>query len=155
MAVNVLLLIATAFLAAALGALATNAQPPLLVLFFAVSAITGGAGITWQSRRFREWLPFAKPWKSRLHALWVEGVALRNAVMQSASVDDVTRAAAIDWENRMWRLVESELGERTAMHRENYGRPEVGLDRSHSNELAANLGTRLDFLQGLARGLIT
>jgi hypothetical protein len=61
----ILLAIATAFMAAALGSIATNAPAPLLVSFLLISVAAGASAVAWESPSVRRRLPFARPFTMR------------------------------------------------------------------------------------------
>lgn len=122
LAVQILLLIATAFLTVALGSLAAGATAATLFVYFLVSLASGIIAILWASARFRAWLPFARPWKMRLHALWLEADELRRPAPQltgDASGDLVSRVA--DFERRLWMTIADELPERASVLESQYG----------------------------------
>lgn len=117
MAVQLLLAIATAFLAAALGAIATGAQPPLLGGFLGASAIAAIVAVAWESRWVRSRLPFARPFVMRLHDLWSETLKLRSELTASEVWDAADRETVwrvADLESRVWGAIASETPERAS-----------------------------------------
>jgi hypothetical protein len=109
LAVQLLLAIGTAFLAAALGAIATGAAPSLLALFVGAAVVAGLLAIGWESRAVRSRLPFARPFEMRLLDLWTELDGLRK------SPDGATHQAVAQLEGRIWAVIEREMPERAAV----------------------------------------
>jgi hypothetical protein len=106
--------IATAFLAAALGALATDASPEWLAAFLAVAGISGTAAVAWASPRVRRLLPFARPFHVRCHDLWVQQAPLRLQMrrLRNEDVPDDLYDQFVSWDRRVWETVLTELPER-------------------------------------------
>jgi hypothetical protein len=133
---QILLAIATAFLAAALGVIATNASTALLISFLATSVVSGSLAVAWQDRRVRSRLPFARPFPMELHALWEDGTKLRRRIKRENDSAQGTLAEMLDaanWEGRVWTTLSQKMPERASVYEANHGgrlRPDQEISRA-------------------------
>jgi hypothetical protein len=151
--VGILLAIATAFLAAALGAYATGADEATLAAFVAVSIIGTVAAVAWSSDDFRRWLPVAKPFHMRCHALWAEGETLRHEARNlghNDAVPDDLYEKVVDWDRRVWDTLLGEMSEAANIEEKRHG----GRLANRSRDTAYAISTRIGQTRTLLEKLI-
>jgi hypothetical protein len=140
--VGILLAIATAFLAAALGAYANGADDVSLALFVAASVAGIVTALAWSSDDVRRRLPFARPFHMRCYQLWADGKPLHDQLRGLPAADpipDGLYAQIVDWDTRVWDMLLGEMRETANIEEVRLGGRLANLPR----DTAAGLGHRV------------
>ena len=115
MVVQLLVILATAFLTVGLGGIPPNANLGVRAAFIGAAVVSFGLAAAWQSNRVRSRLPFGKTFPMRCHALWVEHAPLRaelKPIPATEEVPDDLYQRVVDWDRRVWDTVLGKIPER-------------------------------------------